>query len=78
VFEYDEEDRVDGRSDHASFSAKSIPVAFLFGGFHPHYHKTTDNMEGINFSKIANAARLFYMVAHLAGDHGPFPADKSE
>lgn len=75
VFEYDEEDRVDGRSDHASFSAKDIPVAFLFGGFHPHYHRPSDNMEGINFVKLANAARLFYMVAHQAGDHGPFAPD---
>ncbi len=75
VFEYDEENRVDGRSDHASFSEKGIPVTFLFGGFNPHYHKTTDTMDGINFSKIANAARLDYLVLMMAADHGRFKMD---
>ena len=76
VFEYDEENRVDGRSDHASFSEKGIPVTFLFGGFNPHYHKTTDTMDGINFSKIANAARLDYLVLMMAAEHGRFALDK--
>jgi len=76
VFEYDEENRVDGRSDHASFSEKGIPVTFLFGGFNPHYHKTTDTMDGINFSKIANAARLDYLVLMMAAEHGPFRLDE--
>ena len=75
VFEYDEEERVDGRSDHASFSEKGIPVTFLFGGFSPYYHKPTDTMEGINFSKIANAARLDYLVLMMASEHGRFQLD---
>lgn len=74
VFEYDEEDRVDGRSDHASFSEKGIPVTFLFGGFNPHYHKPTDTLDGINFSKIANAARLNYLTLMMAAEHGRFEA----
>ena len=78
MFEYDEEDRVDGRSDHASFSEKGIPVAFLFGGFNPHYHKPSDTMDGINFSKIANAARLNYLVLEMASAHGPFTMDVKE
>jgi len=75
VFEYDEEQRVAFRSDQASFATKGIPVAFLFGGFNPHYHKTSDTLEGINFSKIANAARLYYLVLLQAADHGPFEKD---
>ncbi len=75
VFEYDEEDRVDGRSDHASFSARNIPVTFLFGGFSPYYHKPTDTMDGINFSKIANAARLDYLVLMMSSEYGRFPLD---
>lgn len=75
VFEYDEEDRVDGRSDHASFSEKGIPVTFLFGGFSPCYHKPTDTMDGINFSKIMNAARLDYLVLMMASEHGRFELD---
>lgn len=76
VFEYDEEERVDGRSDHASFSEKGIPVNFLFGGFSPYYHKPTDTIEGINFSKIANAARLDYLLLMMAAEHGRFEMDK--
>lgn len=78
VFEYDEESRVDGRSDHASFSEKGIPVTFLFGGFNPHYHKTTDTMDGINFAKIANAARLNYLVLMMAAEKGRFPLDEKK
>ncbi|MBC7968082.1 MAG: M28 family peptidase [Fuerstia sp.] len=75
VFEYDEEERVDGRSDHASFSEKGIPVTFLFGGFSPYYHKPTDTMDGINFAKITNAARLNYLVLMMASEHGRFQLD---
>ncbi len=78
IFEYDEENRVDGRSDHASFSEKGIPVTFLFGGFNPHYHKPTDTMDGINFSKIANAARLDYLLLMMAADHGRFKLDEKK
>ena len=78
VFEYDEENRVDGRSDHASFSEKGVPVTFLFGGFNPHYHKTTDTMDGINFAKIANAARLDYLVLMMAAEQGRFALDEKK
>ncbi|MCA9034227.1 MAG: M28 family peptidase [Planctomycetaceae bacterium] len=72
VFEYDEEKRVAMRSDQASFAAKGVPVTFLFGGFNPHYHKTTDTLDGINFGKIANAARLNYLTLMFASEHGHF------
>lgn len=75
AFEYDEEKTVAFRSDQASFAEKGIPVAFLFGGFNPHYHKTSDTLEGINFSKIANAARLDYLVLMMAAEHGRFEKD---
>lgn len=77
-FEYDEETRIANRSDHASFAAKGIPVSFLFGGFSPYYHQTTDTLEGINFSKIANAARLNYLFLMRASEHGRFRPDSTE
>ncbi len=73
-FEYDEE-QVYGRSDHHSFAVKEVPVTFLFGGFNPFYHKTTDTLSGINYSKIANAARLNYVLTYLAAEHGHFKHD---
>ena len=71
AFEFDEEG-VFGRSDQANFFKKGTSVAFLFGGFHPDYHKTTDDVSKINFHKIAAAAKLFYLTAHFAADHGSF------
>ncbi len=70
-FEYDEEG-VYTRSDHASFAKKGIPITFIFGGFNPHYHKTTDTIEGINFNKIVSGAKLNYLCAMMAAKHGHF------
>ncbi len=75
AFEYDEEG-VFGRSDQANFFRKGTSVAFLFGGFHPDYHRPTDQVSKINFHKIAAAAKLFYMTAHFAADHGAFKIPK--
>jgi len=75
AFEYDEEG-VFGRSDQANFFKKGTSVAFLFGGFHPDYHRPTDQVSKINFRKIAAAAKLFYLTAHFAADHGAFTVPK--
>lgn len=75
-FEYDEED-VYTRSDHYQFASRGVPVAFVFSGFHPDYHQPTDTADKINFDKIANAAKLFYMVAHEAGTRPRLVIDKS-
>lgn len=75
-FEYDEEDTVFRRSDQASFHDKNIPVAFVFGGFNPYYHQTTDTIKGINFSKISNCARLYYAATFLAAEKGHLSGQK--
>ncbi|HUP77188.1 MAG TPA: M20/M25/M40 family metallo-hydrolase [Pirellula sp.] len=77
AFEYDEEG-VFGRSDQANFFKSGTSVAFLFGGFHPDYHKPTDQISKINFHKIASAAKLFYLTAHLAAEHGVFKIPQIE
>ncbi len=71
AFEFDEES-VFGRSDQFNFYRKGTSVAFLFGGFHPDYHRPTDQPSKINYAKIASAARLYYVTLHLAAEHGPF------
>lgn len=38
-----------GPSDHTSFYLKNIPVLFFFTGQHSDYHKTTDDVEKVNF-----------------------------
>ncbi len=77
VFEYDQEG-VYNRSDHASFAKKGVPITFLFGGFTPHYHKPTDTLDGINFTKIANCARLDYLTLMMAAEHGHFEKNTDE
>lgn len=60
-FKYDAED-VYTRSDHYNFAKHGIPIAFLFDGFHPDYHQPTDTVDKINFEKLTNAAKLYYLV----------------
>ena len=76
-FEFDEEG-VFGRSDQINFFKKGTSVAFLFGGFHPDYHRTSDAPSKINYAKIASAAKLYFLACHMAAEHGPFPAPKEE
>jgi len=71
-FEFDEEKKVFHRSDHLPFHQKGIPVAFIFSGFSPRYHRTTDTLEGINYRKIVSAARLGYLTLMLAAEHGHY------
>lgn len=61
-FKWDAED-VYTRSDHYNFAKHGIPIAFLFDGFHPDYHQPTDTVDKIDFDKLTNAAKLYYMVA---------------
>jgi hypothetical protein len=70
-FEYDQES-VFPRSDQINFYRKGVPVAFLFGGFHPDYHRPSDKIKEINYKKIASAARLYYLAIHKAAEHGKF------
>lgn len=76
-FEFDEEG-VFGRSDQINFFNKGTSVAFLFGGFHPDYHRTTDTPDKINYKKIASAAKLYFLASHMAAQHGPFPVPASK
>ena len=60
-FKYDAED-VYTRSDHYNFAAKGVPIAFLFDGFHPDYHQPTDTIDKIDWAKLTNAAKLYYLT----------------
>jgi Zn-dependent M28 family amino/carboxypeptidase len=56
-----------GASDHASFTAVRVPVAFFFTGVHPDYHMPSDTADKINAAgeeRVATlAARLGLAVA---------------
>ena len=70
-FELDMES-VWNRSDQINFYRKGVPVAFLFGGMHPDYHRPSDQPADINFKKIVSAAQLYYLAVHSAANYGRF------
>lgn len=51
-----------GASDHASFTAARVPVAFFFTGSHEDYHLPSDTADKIN---AAGEARVATLVARL-------------
>ncbi|MGE4068144.1 MAG: M20/M25/M40 family metallo-hydrolase [Vicinamibacterales bacterium] len=61
------------RSDHYSYAAKGVPIIFYTTGLHPDYHANSDEVDKIEFGKMARIARLVYVtgdrVANL--DHAP-------
>lgn len=61
------------RSDHFSYAAKGIPIIFFTTGLHRDYHAVTDEVNKIDFDKMAHIAQLIYetgwRVANL--DHLP-------
>lgn len=48
------------RSDHYSYAARGIPVIFFFTGLHPDYHQVSDEVDKINFPKLASITRLVH------------------
>jgi hypothetical protein len=50
------------RSDHFSYAAKGIPVAFFFTGVHPDYHQVTDHVDKIVFPKLVRITQLAYQL----------------
>jgi hypothetical protein len=48
------------RSDHYSYAAKGIPIAFFTTGLHQDYHKVSDTVDKILFPKMTRIAQLVY------------------
>jgi hypothetical protein len=48
------------RSDHYSYAAKGIPVIFYTTGLHKDYHWVTDEVERIEFDKMARIGQLIH------------------
>jgi hypothetical protein len=56
------------RSDHYSYAAKGIPVIFYTTGLHRDYHFLTDEIERIEFDKLARVTRLIYATGQRLAD----------
>jgi hypothetical protein len=48
------------RSDHYSYAAKGIPVIFYTTGLHKDYHYLTDEVDKIEFEKMARVTQLIH------------------
>ena len=59
--EYDQEGMF-GRSDHANFAQKGVPVAFFFTGLHRDYHQPSDTPEKIHYEKLLRIATWVYDI----------------
>jgi Zn-dependent M28 family amino/carboxypeptidase len=56
-----------GPSDHQSFFMKGIPVYHFFSGFHPDYHRPSDDFDKINVNGIARIADMVtFMTEKIA------------
>lgn len=49
---------VTGRSDHANFYRKKIPVLFFFTGLHSDYHRAGDHFDKINQDGMSTIAKM--------------------
>lgn len=59
----DDPNRYYYRSDHYNFAKNNVPVIFYFNGVHEDYHKETDTVEKIIFSKMEKITRLVFHTA---------------
>jgi hypothetical protein len=64
------------RSDHYSYAAKGIPIAFFTTGIHRDYHRVTDSVDKILFPKMARIAQLVYQTGFsIANSERPLERD---
>jgi hypothetical protein len=61
------------RSDHYSYASKGVPIIFFTTGLHRDYHYVTDEVDKIEFPKMARIAALVYSTAARVAnlDHQP-------
>jgi Zn-dependent M28 family amino/carboxypeptidase len=55
-------DRIYFRSDHWNYAKHGIPIIFYFDGIHVDYHKPTDTVDKIDFTKMTRVARLVFQT----------------
>jgi Zn-dependent M28 family amino/carboxypeptidase len=56
------------RSDHYNYARKGIPIAFWFDGVHEDYHRVSDEVSKIDFTKIEKVARTVFVTASVLAD----------
>jgi hypothetical protein len=62
------------RSDHYNYAKKGIPIIFYFDGVHQDYHRVSDEVGAIDFSKMERVARTIYSTAYALAELPARPA----
>jgi len=62
------------RSDHYSYASKGVPIIFFTTGLHRDYHYVTDEVDKIEFPKMAKIAALIYGTAARVANLDHLPA----
>ena len=50
------------RSDHYNYAKRDIPIVFFYDHMEQDYHKPSDDVDKINFNKIAKITDLVYNI----------------
>ena len=53
-------ERIYFRSDHWNYAKHGVPIIFYFDGIHADYHKPSDTVDKIDFSKLTQVTRLVF------------------
>jgi hypothetical protein len=61
------------RSDHYSYASRGVPIIFFTTGLHRDYHYVTDEVDKIEFPKMARIAALIYGTAARVANHERLP-----
>ena len=48
------------RSDHYNYAKHGVPIIFYFTGVHRDYHRTTDDVDKIDFEKMERITRMIF------------------
>lgn len=56
------------RSDHYMYARYGIPIVFMSTGGHADYHQVTDEVEFIDFDKLAKVSRFAFDLATAVGN----------
>jgi hypothetical protein len=62
------------RSDHYSYASKGIPIIFYTTGLHRDYHYVTDEVDKIEFDKLAHITQLIYATGQRVANLNHVPA----
>ncbi len=62
---------INGRSDHANYYRKKVPVLFFFTGLHDDYHRAGDHFDKIDRQAMAAIGQMVADITRVLADGAP-------